>query len=52
MKTYKDLKEIEQVPYNGYTAIGLFVGAVCPAVMEEVVRHVCVNILDKCKEVD
>ena len=27
MKSYMDLTELEKIPYNGYTAIGLFVGA-------------------------
>ena len=45
MKTYKDLKEIEQVPYNGYTAIGLFVGAggSCMGVRAAGVKIVSVN---------
>ena len=45
MKTYKDLKEIEQVPYNGYTAVGLFVGAggSCTGVRAAGVKIVSVN---------
>ena len=45
MKTYKDLKEIEQVPYNGYTAVGLFVGAggSCMGVRAAGVKIVSVN---------
>ena len=27
MKSYKDLTEIEQIPFNGYNALGFFVGA-------------------------
>ncbi len=45
MKSYKDLTEIEQTPLNGYTAIGLFVGAggSCMGVRAAGVKIVSVN---------
>ena len=45
MKSYMDLTELEKIPYNGYTAIGLFVGAggSCMGVRAAGVKVVSVN---------
>lgn len=38
---------LDDTPSKNYERLGR---AVCPAMMEEVVRHVCTRILDRCKE--